>query len=298
MKRTLILLSLLFYFSNIFSQSRLNNSDTLKNWKYNGQFSFSFSQVSLTNWAAGGDNSISANGLARIEPVYTKDKSSWDSYLLAAYGLTKLGDGFITKKDDRLEILSKYGYKAAKSWDYSALIDGRTQFAPGYKSMEDKTNKISDFLAPGYLTASLGMDYKPGNAFSLFLSPATLRFTFVRDDSLSMAGAYGVDSGKKVRTELGGFIKMIYKKDSLIKNVSLSSDLDLFSNYLDHPERVDVNWDMLMTLKVNKFLAVTINTQLIYDYDIKFVEIENNIPVQKSKIQFKELAGLGLTANF
>ncbi len=298
MKRTLILLSTLFYFSTVYAQSQENPEDTVKYWKYNGQISLSFSQVSLTNWAAGGDNSITANGLVRLESVYTKDKSSWDSYILAGYGLTKLGDGSVMKNDDKLELLSKYGYKASKRWDYSAVINGRTQFAPGYKNMLERTDKISDFFAPAYLTVSLGMDYKPSDAFALFLSPITTKFTFVMDDSLSMAGAYGVDPGKKVRKEFGGFVKMIFKKDNIIRNVSLSSNLDLFSNYIDHPERVDVNWDMLMTLKVNKFLAVTINTQLIYDYDIKFIEMVNNLPVKKSKVQFKELAGLGLTANF
>ncbi len=298
MKKILSILVLLFFAGLIKAQSSVNSPDTVRYWNNTGQFNLAFSQVSLTNWAAGGQNSFSGNALARYEAVYTKNKSSWDSYILTAYGLTRQGGGHFIKNDDRLELFSKYGYQAVSHWDYAAVLDFKTQFTPGYSNAQELTGRISDFMAPGYLTASIGMDYKPSKVFALFLSPVTSRFTFVRDDSLSAAGAYGVDPGKKMRTEFGGYVKMILNKENLIPNVNVASTLDLFSNYEDHPERVDVNWDLLVGMKINKYLSVTLNTDLIYDYNIKFQEIVNNVPVEKAKVQFKEVLGLGFSANF
>lgn len=297
MKKSVLVATILFFAGFVYAQDK-PAGDTTRFWQTTGQVNLAFSQVSLTNWAAGGDNSLSANGVARLEADYSKNKSEWDSYILTGYGLSKIGSESFFKNDDKLELFSKYGYQASKKWFYSAVLNGRTQFAPGYKSKEDRNTKISDFLSPGYLTAALGMDYKPNSAFALFLSPVSSRFTFVIDDSLSNAGAFGVDPGKKLRPEFGGFVKAIYKKDNVIKNVNIGTTLDLFSNYLDHPGRVDVNWDLLLTMKVNKFIAVTLSTQVIYDYDVKFTEIVNNLPVQKAKVQFKEGFGLGISANF
>jgi hypothetical protein len=297
MKKGLLITAILFYNGYLFAQTA-TDPDTVKYWHNTGQINLSFSQISLTNWAAGGDNSIAANGLVRLEADYSKNKTSWDSYILTGYGVSKIGSEGFFKNDDKLELLSKYGYKAGKNWFYSVVLNAKTQFAPGYKSKEDRTNKISDFLSPAYLTAAIGMDYKPNADFALFLSPISTRYTTVIDDSLSAAGAFGVDPGKKLRTEFGGYIKLIYKKDNIIQNVNIGTNLDLFTNYLEHPERVDVNWDLLLTMKINKFLAVTLNTQLIYDYDTKFTEIVDNVQVQKAKVQFKESLGLGISANF
>jgi hypothetical protein len=298
MKRTFLLSAIIFYATQLLAQVQPVASDTVKYWKTGGQIGLAFSQVSLTNWAAGGQNSFSGNGLFRINARYSRDKSEWDSYLLTGYGVMKQGDGNLIKNDDKLELFSKYGYKAGKAWYYSGVMNFKSQFAPGYENPQEATNLISDFFSPAYLIASIGMDFKPNSEFSLYLSPVTSRFTFVLNDSLSLKGAYGVKPGEKMRSEFGGFIKIIYKKDNLLKNVNLATTLDLFSNYLDHPERVDVNWELFIAMKVNKLLTVTLNTQLIYDYDIKFKEIENGLTVEKPKVQFKEIFGLGLSYNF
>ncbi len=297
MIRTFLTLGLLFYTGMIFSQTVSDPADTLKYWKTGGQIGLAFSQVSLTNWAAGGENSLSANGLLRLTAIYTKNKSVWDSYFLAGYGLMKQGDRALIKNDDRMELFSKYGYQAGKSWYYTGVINFRSQFGKGYSDPFEQTTKISDFFSPAYLTASLGMDYKPNQYFAIFISPATLKMTFVNDDSLSTAGAYGVDPGENFRAEGGGFVKAIFKKDSLIKNVNLSTTVDLFSNYFDHPERIDVNWEVFIAMKLTRLLTVTLNTQLLYDYDIKFANEENPLMLEE-RVQFKEVFGLGLSYNF
>ena len=105
--------------------------------------------------------------------------------------------------EDRLEINSKLNYQAVKYWNYSIFFSIKSQFAPGYK-YPDRINEVSRFFAPGYLSLSLGMDFQPTRYFSLFMSPASGKFTFVLDQKLADAGAYGVR--KAVKDSAGNII--------------------------------------------------------------------------------------------
>jgi len=273
-------------------------TDTL--WKFSGVSSLNLSQLALSNWAAGGENSVSGNALLKLSADYDNGTTSWDNDLTLGFGLTKQGDELARKSDDQINLSSKFGYKASKKWRYSALLGFTTQFAEGYENPgdEDRT-RISNFMAPGYLNLALGMDYKPGKNLSLFISPVTGKVTFVLDTMLANKGAFGVDPGQAVRGEFGAYIKFAYKRE-ILKHVLLDTKIDLFSNYLNHPERVDVNWDLLLTFKVNEYISATLMTQLIYDHDIKFDpdpsdDIEE---YTEDRVQFKELLGLGLTYTF
>ena len=179
------------------------------------------------------------------------------------------------------------------------LLNFRSQFAPGYNYPNDSI-AISKFLAPGYITLALGMDYKPNDNFSLFISPATVRFLIVNDDLLSRLGAFGVDSGKKVKTEVGAYVKAAYKKE-FTKNTALLTSVDFFSNYLKNPGNIDINWQLLFTTKITRFISVNVSTQLIYDDDTK-VQIYNNddTPIPGyfgPRVQFKEFIGIGFAYN-
>jgi hypothetical protein len=273
--------------------------DTL--WRFSGTTSLNLSQLSLTNWAAGGDNSLSGNALVNLAANYTKDKTSWENTLTLGFGLIKQGDDPTRKSDDQIDMASKLGIKASDKWFYTGLLGFKTQFAEGSDNPGDVDRvMISNFMAPGYLNFSLGMDYKPSEGFSLFLAPVASKFTFVLDDILSSAGSFGLDPGQSVQGEFGGYIKIAYKKE-ILKNVTLDTKLDFFSNYLDNPQHIDVNWDMLLTFKVNDYLSASLLTQLIYDYDIQFGEDTTGDGVDdtfESRVQFKELFGLGLTYSF
>ena len=118
------------------------------------------------------------------------------------------------------------------------------------------------------------------------------------DDLLSATGSFGVDPGSKSRSEFGGLVKLLYIKNDIIKNVNFATNLDLFSNYLENPEKIDVNWEVIIDMKINDFLTATFNTFLVYDYDVKFTEVENGVSVETDKVQFKELLGVGLTYKF
>lgn len=298
MKKLALILSVSILTLSAAAQDAID-ADTL--WKLDGSTSLNLSQLSLTNWAAGGDNSISGNALINLNANYATEQSSWENKLILGFGLIRQGDDPTRKSDDQIDFASKLGLKASEKWFYTALLGFNTQFAEGYdRPGEDDRVKISNFMAPGYLNLSLGMDYKPSDAFSLLLSPLSGKFTFVLDDELSAAGSFGLDPGEKSRAELGAYIKMAFKKE-ILKNVTLDTKIDLFSNYLENPQYIDVNWDLLLTFKVNDYLAASLLTQLIYDYDIKFGEDttgDGEFDSFSEKVQFKELFGLGLTYTF
>jgi hypothetical protein len=286
---------------------RTQSKDTLMGWKTGGVININLAQTSLTNWAAGGQNSLSINSLFSGFANYKAGKSAWDNSLDLGYGLLKQGNEDFRKTDDKIDFLSKYGREAFKNFYYAALLNFKTQFSPGY-NYPDATNKISDFFSPAYLLLALGLDYKPNAYFSVFLAPLSGKFTFVIDQTLSNLGAFGVKPGEKSRSELGGYLRAIYSrndfKSELLKNVTFTTKIDLFSNYTEKPQNIDVNWEVLIAMKVNKFLSVNFNTQLIYDDNIQIpVDKNGNGTLEagesvRSKVQFKEILGVGLSYKF
>lgn len=278
-------------------------TDTTQGWKKGGVFAVNLAQTSLTNWAAGGQNSMAVNGIFSAFANYKMNRIVWDNSLDIGYGLLKQGkNSDYMKTDDKIDFLSKYGRKAFKNFYYAALLNFKTQMSPGYNYPND-TVKISNLFAPAYLLIALGMDYKPNAYFSVFIAPLTAKFTFVNDQSLSDAGAFGVTPGKKTKSEIGGYIRAIYSKNDFknefLKNVSFTTKIDLFSNYLDKPQNIDVSWETLITMKVNKYLSVNFNTHLLYDDNVKIkVDRDNDgilDPYPGSRIQFKEILGVGFS---
>ncbi|QGY46236.1 DUF3078 domain-containing protein [Maribellus comscasis] len=293
MKKFLILFVLLP--AAIFAQ---NDTDTTKLWKTGGVFTFNFSQVSLTNWVAGGKSSASGIFMVNTFANYKKDKLSWDNSIDLSYGFLKEKDNEVVKSDDKIDFSSKLGFTASKRWNYSGLLNFKSQFAPGY-NYPNTDDAISRFMAPGYLNLALGMDYKTEN-MSVLLSPATGKFTFVTDDVLADAGAFGVDPGKKSRSELGAFVKF-EGKTPLVKNVDLQTKLDLFSNYLNNPQNIDVDWKVMVNMKINEYLSANLVSHIIYDDDVD-ISIDNDgdgtIDETGPRIQFMEMFGLGLSYKF
>lgn len=276
--------------------------DTL--WKFNGVTAINFSQMSLTNWAAGGENSFSGNAIVNLSANYlSKDGStSWANELNLGFGLIRQGEEPVRKSDDKIDLASKFGYKAGKNWNYSGLLSLKSQFTEGYANPGDieTRTKISNFLAPGYLNLSFGMDYKPSKTFTALIAPVTGKMTIVMDDELAAAGSFGVDAGKNTRSEFGGYIKLAFTTN-VMKNVKLNTKIDLFSNYLENPQFVDVNFDLLLSMKVNEYISASFISQAIYDYDIKFDVLDaSGVPTgdKEARIQFKELFGIGLTFSF
>ncbi|HAN18849.1 MAG: hypothetical protein A2X13_07885 [Bacteroidetes bacterium GWC2_33_15] len=270
-------------------------ADSLQYWKFNGTTALNFTQVSLTNWAAGGENSYALNGLINLSLNYSKDKNDWLNTLNLGYGLQKQGEQDVRKTDDQIDFLSKYGRKVSKSFFISAMLNFKTQFTEGLKYDADTSYVISKFMAPAYLQGALGMEYKPSEVFYAVLSPVAGKLTLVMDDTLSAKGAFGVEAGEKTRLELGGAASIGFKKD-IMKNVNFNTTLGLFSNYLENAQNVDVDWKVFINMKINDVLSANLNTHLIYDDDIAYIDDKG--VAGGARVQFKEVFGVGLTYKF
>jgi len=323
MKTNLFLLSVLLCFTLNTSTAqtteaekaiRTVSNDTVMGWKTGGLVGLSISQASFTNWAAGGQNTIALGGIVNLFAKYKNEHTSWDNMLDLGYGLLQQGKGadFI-KTDDKVDFTSKYGRKASDKWYYAGLVNFKTQMTAGY-NYPNVTNKISDLLAPAYILAAIGMDYKPNDKLTAFIAPLTSKNTIVNDDSLANVGAFGVEAatydidgtlltaGKKSRSEVGGYFRAVYQRTFFKdKSVSLTSKLDLFSNYKVNPQNIDVSWETIIGLKVNRFITTTITTHLLYDDDVAIGVDRNNdglLDGTGPRTQFKEVIGVGLNVKF
>lgn len=303
----------IFLFLAVISISAFGQKDTTY-WKTNGIFALKLSQVSYKNWASGGENSLATIGSFKYQATYTKGKISWDNLIMADLGFLKQGKDSARKTDDRFEFNSKFGYgiNQSKHWYYSSLFNYKTQFMQGFDYTTSSRKYISDFMAPAYLKLALGIDYIHGQKFTLFMSPATARWTFVNVQELADAGSYGVEAavydtsgtvitpGKNIRFEMGAFLRVAYSQD-LMKNINLMTKLELYSDYLKDPQNIDVDWEIIFNFKVNKFFTASIAGHLIYDHDINFGIDSNNdgvIDYKGPRTQFQEVLGIGFAYKF
>jgi hypothetical protein len=251
-------------------------------WKKGGSLILNINQGSLTNWAGGGEqNTLGINGIFNYGINYRKGKNTWDNYFDLALGFQNATSfSQFRKTDDRIDFTSKYGRQVAKKWYAAALVNFNSQALKGYDYAGP--TKISNFLAPGKLLVSLGMDYRPNENFSVFISPITTRWIFKNDADFLRQNKFGVDSAKKINNEIGAYVTAKYTK-AITKWATYTGRLDLFSNYKRNPQNVDVFFTNLLAMKFNKWLGTSISLDMIYDDDI----------IQK--VQLKEILGIGLT---
>lgn len=304
MKNNLLILVGFLFFSSTALMAQ--DTTTPKKWQKTGAIGLNFSQSHLSNWAAGGEDALNWQGILNYGINYADDMKKWDNNLSLALGYSHLGDSKAIKTDDKIELNSLFGYKATEKLFYSLEFSFKTQFADGFDYKKDSSTPISAFMAPGYFTLGLGMQYVPNEYFSLNFAPLTARVTVVSDQALADAGKYGVDpavfdsiggqyvkieDGKNSRFELGA--KLIAKLSiPIVENVSFDSKLELFSDYLKNPQNIDVDWQNLITLKVNSWLSTNITAHLIYDDDILITDKDGNTG---PRTQFKEVLSIGIS---
>ena len=299
------------------SSSQITDSTKIKTdtlWKKALIGTINFGQSTFTNWATGGENSLSVATSFTAFANYKNKNISFDNTIDVAYGMLQNGRTALRKNEDKIDISSKLGRHAFyKNWFYSTLINFKSQFANGYNYPDDSV-VVSHFMAPGYVLGSVGLDYKPNDHFSFFISPLTSKTIIVNDQQLANEGAFGVakamyDTVKGVYTIikegqkidylfLGRYLRMIFKID-IHKNINIATKLELFSNYLKDPQNIVVNWESLIRLKVSKYLSTNISTNLIYDNTIPVpVKQEiNGVIVTRTgpRLQFKEVLAIGFS---
>ncbi|MDD4684817.1 MAG: DUF3078 domain-containing protein [Bacteroidales bacterium] len=264
-----------------------------KYWYIKNNLTFNTEQNMFTNWEAGGVSSFAFSTFYKGFFNYSKKKVKWDNSVELGYGKMRQdnnGEGIFDKgnifrkNEDKIELNSIIGYKAFSSWNYSALINFKSQFDEGFKN---DTVLVSSFLSPAYLTTSIGMEYKPRPYLSVLLSPLTGRTTIVGDNRLAKKGNFGLEQDGHYDFAFGSYIKIFFEKE-VFKNVNVLSKLEFFNDYDKAPflTNTDINFETYVTMKVNKYLSAFINVQVVYDYDFS------------TDLQFKERIGLSVPLNF
>lgn len=263
-------------------------------WRKGGLYGINLSQGSLSNWAAGGDDfSLSVNSVLSLFAFYKKEKHSWDNTLDFNLGYVRTSSLGSRKNDDRIDILSKYGYALGEKVNLAGLFNFRSQLFKGYTYPDNVKTFSSAFLSPAYVLFSPGIDFKPNKDLSIFISPGTVRWTIVKDDTLSAAGLYGVEPGKHVNTEVGAFASVNYLKE-FNKIVTYKGRLDLFSNYKNNPQNIDLYMTNVVNVKLSKILSMTWSVDMIYDDDVRLFGKTG----EGAALQLKSLVGVGLLINF
>lgn len=244
--------------------------DTTRGWKSGGNFGINVTNIGLSNWLGGGQNTLAIAGLLTAFANFQNDDLTfrWENAAELGYGQAQVGDLEFRKSDDRIILISKATKKfvADSPIGVSALLDFRTQFDEGRDFAKQNSPLISRFFAPAFLVVATGFSYKPDENLSLFLSPIGGRGVFVSDPQLSAEGAFGVERGATSRFDLGASFNLLYKITPF-ENVNFQTRFNIFSPYRALGA-VAITWETLTIFKVNKFLNVSFDTQLLYEEKI------------------------------
>lgn len=257
--KKILLIVLGLHLSLCYSQ---DTEESKPNWTKKGVITFLVNQSSFENWIAGGISNVSGTLGLNYDFNYQKNDWTWENKLIANFGLTKIKNQDTQKSSDLLEWNSVVGKKAKGYWYYSMFLNFKTQFAD---DLDKDTKGPTQFLSPGYFQFGPGMLWKKSDNFKVNIAPATSRLIVVDKNLTEPNEAYfGVEQGKSTRYELGASIGTYYKFN-VMENISMENILNLYSNYLEDPQNVDLDYTMNMIMKINKFISANLSYQTIYD---------------------------------
>ena len=287
--KKLFLFASVLVLTNLSAQKVATDSavvETPKNWSIEGQNTLMLNQAAFSNWVGGGANNLGWLVGVNYNFTYQKDKDLWENNIILGYGRNNTQGLGNRKTQDNINISTNYGRAISKNWYVSAGASFISQFDNGYADGNNPSAaKISSFMAPGYLNIGAGFTYKPNEDFTLTLRPANARMTFVLDKDLQYKGNYGLkNNGDSMLFQFGFYADASYKV-KLMENIHLTNKAWLFSNYLDHPERIAMGYSGILNLKINKYISSNITLDLVYDHN------------QIRKTQLKQTLGLGLAYN-
>lgn len=298
MGKFLLAFTLVVVTFNINAQEKENDVPP-NGWTTDGNVQLLFNQSAFNKeWTGGGTSSIAGNITLNYEENYRYNNFSWTNRIFADYGLTKVRDDqFIRKTSDRLEINSVAGYQLENSnWYYSFFTNFRTQFDKGYdfitnpETQEATRIETTNFLSPAYLQVGPGFMWKKNENFVINIAPATGRFIFV--DSKFTSGPdyvdgeyFGVNAGKSSRFEFGASLSG-YLQFQIMEDVVMENSLNLYSNYLENPGNIDIDYLMNLEMGINQYLSANLLFQALYD--------DNAV----GAFQIREVFGLGINYNF
>ena len=284
MKKLLFGGSLLLAF-NSYAQE-LPAQDSVKAWSVIGQNTLMLNQSAFSNWVAGGANNVGWQAGVNYNLTYEKDKDLWENIIILGYGMNNTQGVGNRKTQDVINLSTNYGRKISDNWYASVGAGLISQFAPGYEDGNNpEAKKISSFMSPGYVNVGAGFTYRPNENFTMTLRPANARFTFVTDRDLQWAGNYGLKNDGDSMLFQFGFLGTAQYKVKLMENINLQNNASVFSNYLDHPERLVLSYSGILNMKINRFVSTNVTLDLLYDHN------------QIRKTQLKQTLGIGFAYN-
>jgi len=267
--------------------------------EFRGKNMLSFSQVTYSDsWESGGVPSLTLRAASNVSFLYKKRLFFFQSVLDGTYAMTWDNVNHLQKKEDRFQFTNTAGIRTGEKskFYYTALVDLKSQFTPGYKSPTDQTI-ISRLFSPAYLITSLGMSFKDADVWSITVAPISGRFTFVLDTTISRMGIYSdVKPGKTAAATIGFYASLIFKKDFL-KMMYFNSKMELFSNYTDNPQNIDVDWENKLGIKINSFLAAELYCRLVYKDKSRYM-VEGSTDPRGPRLQINQSFNIGLTYSF
>jgi hypothetical protein len=284
-----------------------------KIWDTKGTFSFNIGQGGSRNWAAGSER-FTLQGAAYLNYQANRKwrKNIWENNVDLSFAIINTNKLGFRKSDDKIDVTSLFRHSLIKDKNFLGIggfFNMRTQFHDGFDYSETPKRRISGLMAPGYFVAGPGLELRSKRGTSLFVSPIAPRlilftnrpYSFnyqggVKPDGsqeTALSWHYNVDPVRKVRFELGALVSAKYKRE-IAKNVTYSTRADFFSNYVEDPQNIDVFWTNVLHLKVNKWLIVNYNFDLIYDDDVKLFGLSH----MKAATQLRSQLGVGFQAKF
>lgn len=254
-------------------------------WRSWTSFGINANQASFSdNWNGGGVNSISVGGIFDHKSEYVRDDKSFLSQLVLQYGKVKNKDQSARKSNDRIFWDNKAALKFSKNWSFFASLALETQFDVGYSysknelGEEVRSKPISNFMAPGYITESVGLEFKPDKTFSLRFGTGTARQTFILDDRLVFDDKpnFGVEAGKRFKNELA--FQVVANLDKNVgSNLNLKARYAFFANY-EAIEDASHRLDATLTARVSRVVNVSLSTVVWYDKNVvKDVQVSENL---------------------
>ena len=267
-----------------------NQKDTI--WTLDGNSSLNFTQGYYENWTPGGENFLSTLILNDYTLSYEKGKASWENNANYKLGGTQQGEQKLRKNEDIFEFNSKFGYDLSnKNIFFTNIINFKSQAFKGYDYANgNDTVAVSQFLNPGYLVVASGFEYKYKKMLSAMVSPLSGKATFMTDTTNYDPQAFGIDEGEKYRAEMGAYVRVKFIKE-IVKNVTINTSLELFNNYFNNPENIDINWQTTITFNVNKYIKTVLFTHVVYDDDVPIPKANGKFT---RNFQIKETLGIGI----
>jgi hypothetical protein len=293
-KRGVFLIICILFAIGFQGQEKEVDSTKVEGWKKSGLTSLIVNQTAFSNWVSGGENSIAATLSVDYNINYYKNGWSWDTKIIGSFGINKNSDSKYFKKiDDRIEINSLIGKKFIEKFSFSSFLNFKTQFAKGFKYSNPSEDieikeETTRFLSPAYLQIGVGVYWKENNSLWVNMAPITGRLILASKkftDNLENGEEYfGVPKGEISRFELGASISAFYKFE-VIENIQLEQRINLYSDYLEQAENIDIDYTITAFMKINDYLSTNLIIQCLYD--------ENAI----KKVQLREVFGLAINLN-